>query len=157
MWYWNNTNLLCYPIVKVRTLMVLVSVCPQTIWKGNATGTRSKHFLWTAFFQEHPKNRGCQSCEPNDNSVGSEPLGLLPPDENSFVKRKSYSGRSKWTSKCEQPLSICLWPEVENVENCWNNITSLQLLPLRTWNNYCKKYNLHFLLTLFSIREPSDG
>lgn len=41
------------------------------------------------------ENRGCQSCEPNDNSVGSEPLGLLPPDENSFVKKKSYSGRSK--------------------------------------------------------------
>jgi len=61
--------------------------------------------MWSTFSQNHippriiQETRSCQSYEPNDISVGSEPLGFLPFFWKLVVKRKAYPGRSKWVSK----------------------------------------------------------
>lgn len=147
--------ILTYPVTPLwevrlwcRTFVVWLSVCPQILWKGNALQPEANALSQQPSFTNTQENRDCQSCEPNNNSVGSDPVGLLPADENLVVKIKPYLGRSKWTSKSKQllflsififsplrrdfqPLCICLWPEVgfENVENCWNNHNFIAISP----------------------------
>lgn len=58
MWYWTDTNLLCYSIVRSQNMVQNIGgagfCVPQILWKGKASGTRGEHFLWIAVFQEHP-------------------------------------------------------------------------------------------------------